>query len=163
MEAVKVIIDEAIAKELDLRNLPLSSNTFSIVDLGCSIGPNTFIAVQNILEAIKQIYQSLSLDYQIPEFSIFFNDQTSNDFNALFASVPPNRQYFAAATPGSFQGRLFPEFAVHFFHSSNAIHWLSKVPEELMDRESLAWNKERVHYTNARQQVYDAYASRSLN
>ncbi|XP_031275082.1 loganic acid O-methyltransferase-like [Pistacia vera] len=159
IEVAKPIIDEAIAHELDLRNFSLSSNPFSIVDLGCSTGPNTFIAVKNILDSIKQKHQSLGHTSQISEFLIYFNDHTSNDFNTLFASLPLDRQYFAAAAPGSFHGRLFPESSVHFFHSSNAIHWLSKAPEELVDRKSLAWNKGRVHYTNAAEEVCDAYAA----
>ncbi|KAJ0094914.1 hypothetical protein Patl1_15595 [Pistacia atlantica] len=159
IEVAKPIIDEAIAHELDLRNFSLSSNPFSIVDLGCSTGPNTFIAVKNILDSIKQKHQSLGHTSQISEFLIYFNDHTSNDFNTLFASLPLDRQYFAAAAPGSFHGRLFPESSVHFFHSSNAIHWLSKAPEELVDRKSLAWNKGRVHYTNAAEEVCDAYGA----
>nr|POE71627.1 isoform 2 of probable s-adenosylmethionine-dependent methyltransferase at5g38100 [Quercus suber] len=32
--------------------------------------------------------------------------QVSNDFNTLFKSLPPNRQYFAVGVPGSFHGIL---------------------------------------------------------
>ncbi|KAK7849230.1 putative s-adenosylmethionine-dependent methyltransferase [Quercus suber] len=56
---------------------------------------------------------------------VFFNDQFSNDFNTLFISLPPNRQYFAAGVPGSFYGRLFPKASLHFIHSSYALQWLS--------------------------------------
>ncbi|XP_044490437.1 loganic acid O-methyltransferase-like [Mangifera indica] len=159
IEISKPIIDEAIMNDLDLRSFSLSSNPISIVDLGCSTGPNTFMAVQNILDSIKQKYKSHIPDCTSPEFMVYFNDHSSNDFNTLFASLPPNRQYFVAAVPGSFHGRLFPESSVHFFHSSNAIHWLSKAPEELVDSKSLAWNKGRVHYTNAAKEVCDAYAA----
>lgn len=38
------------------------------------------------------------------------------------------------------------------------MHWLSKVPGECLNKNSLAWNKGRVHYTNAGSEVYDAYA-----
>lgn len=43
-------------------------------------------------------------------------------------------------------------------HSSYALQWLSKVPESVLDRDSPAWNKGRVHYTNAGEEVGEAYA-----
>ncbi|XP_022775872.1 probable S-adenosylmethionine-dependent methyltransferase At5g38100 [Durio zibethinus] len=136
-----------------------SSNLFRLADLGCSVGPNTFTAMQNILEAVQHKYQSQGLASKIPEFQVFFNDQGSNDFNTLFTSMPKERQYYAAGVPGSFYGRLFPQSFLHFVHSSYALHWLSRVPEELLDKNSPAWNKGRIHCTNASDAVVDAYAA----
>ncbi|KAK7848149.1 putative s-adenosylmethionine-dependent methyltransferase [Quercus suber] len=93
----------------------------------------------------------------MPEFQVFFNDHASNDFNALFASLPPRRSYFAAGVPGSFHDRLFPESSLHFVHSSYALQWLSKLPEELLNKNSAAWNKGRVHYASAPDEVAQAY------
>jgi hypothetical protein len=156
---VKEKIDEEIAKKLDFHNLPIASNTFRLADLGCSVGPNTFFHVQDLLEAIKQKYEMQFHTSQIPEFQVFFNDQPMNDFNALFNNLPQERQYFAAGVPGSFYDRLFPESFLHFVHCSISLHWLSKLPEQLLDKNSPAWNRGRIHYTNAPNEVVNAYAS----
>ncbi|KAK9995741.1 hypothetical protein SO802_020427 [Lithocarpus litseifolius] len=93
----------------------------------------------------------------MPEFEVFFNDHTSNDFNTLFTSLPPERPYFATGVPASFHGRLFPNFSLDFAHSSYALQILSKVPEELLNKNSAAWNKGRVHYASAPDEVAQAY------
>ncbi|KAI5353489.1 PREDICTED: probable [Prunus dulcis] len=151
----KTLIDEAIAEKLDIEDFSsASSNAFRIADLGCSVGPNTFACVQNIMEAVKQKYGS-----QMPDFHVFFNDHAANDFNTLFASLPPERHYFAAGVPGSFHGRLFPEASLHFAHSSYATHWLSKLPEEVTNKNSPAWNKGKIYYTTSPDQVFNAFAA----
>ena len=81
----------------------------------------------------------------------------SNDFNTLFSSLPPNREYFAAGVPGSFHSRLFPNASLHFVFSSFSIHWLSKVPKPVVDKSSPAWNKGRIHYPNSNDEVVKAY------
>ena len=170
MEASKEMIQEAIIKHFDI-NKTLNSASFSkqifLADLGCSTGPNTFLAVQNIVEAIQLQHQlekqphfdHSDYDQTIPIiFQVFFNDHFSNDFNTLFKSLPPTRNYLAAGVPGSFHGRLFPNSSLHFVHCSYSLHWLSKVPSQVMDRTSPAWNKGRIHYTNAGNQVVKAYS-----
>ncbi|WCJ33638.1 S-adenosyl-L-methionine-dependent methyltransferases superfamily protein [Euphorbia peplus] len=147
----KSMIDETIRKKLDVK----ASNTFRIADLGCSVGPNAFLCVQNIIQEVKLKYHH----HEIPEFQVFFNDHTFNDFNTLFRSLPQDQKpYFAAGVPGSFHERLFPENSLHFVHSSNALHWLSHVPMELLDTNSPAWNKGRIFYHNAPEQVIKGYA-----
>ncbi|RVW34637.1 putative S-adenosylmethionine-dependent methyltransferase [Vitis vinifera] len=131
----RTMIEEAIAKKLDVKCF--SSNPFRLADLGCSVGPNTFIAMQHIVEAVERKYLAQGLKSEMPEFQVFFNDHVGNDFNTLFASLPTERRYFACGVPGSFHGRLFPESSIHFMFSSHALHWLSKVPEELLDKNSL--------------------------
>ena len=151
MDAAKEIFSKAIAEKLDIEILP--SNTFRVADLGCATGPNTFLAVANILEAVEAKFQSQGQ----PEFHVFFNDHTSNDFNTLFRTLPQNRQYYAAGVPGSFHGRLFPNASIHIAHSSYAIHWLSRVPKAVMDSSSPAWNKGRIHYSDSSYEVIRAY------
>ncbi|KAI4357513.1 hypothetical protein L6164_001456 [Bauhinia variegata] len=152
-------IEEEIYEKLDVQNLVSASNIICVADLGCATGPNTFVAVQNLLEAIKHKYQTQYPNHAMPEFHVFFNDLISNDFNTLFATLPKDRQYFAAGVPGSFHDRLFPESSLHFAYTNYALHLLSKSPEELQDKDSPAWNKGRIHYTNASKEVVEAYAT----
>jgi len=90
IDAAKEPITKSVAEKLDATNF-VSSTTFRIEDLGCSTGPNTFFAVQNIIEAEWLKYECQELHSQLPEFQVFFNDHVSNDFNTLFASVLPDR------------------------------------------------------------------------
>ncbi|CAK7326826.1 unnamed protein product [Dovyalis caffra] len=159
----KDMIDEAITKKLDVKSLLSSSSTIRLADLGCAVGPNTFDAMQNIIDIIKQKYQSQFPTSPIPEFQVFFNDQPTNDFNTLFKSLPPKREYFAAGVPGSFYGRLFPDSSLHVVYSSYSLHWLSKVPKGLEDKNSPAWNKGKIHYASAPEEVLRAYATQWAN
>ncbi|KAM3750955.1 hypothetical protein ACB098_04G072200 [Castanea mollissima] len=127
--SAKRLITEAIAEKLDVDNF-VSSYTYRIADLGCSVGPNTFFAVQNIIEALQFKHQRQGLHSQLPEFQIFFNDHILNDFNTLFSSLPPNREYYAAGVP---------------------------VPKPVVDKSSPAWNKGRIHYPNSNDEVVKAY------
>ncbi|CAN6675383.1 unnamed protein product [Malus baccata var. baccata] len=162
LEKGKII--EEIEQKLDMKKLSSSSNTIHVADLGCSTGPNTFMIIHDILEAMQRKYKSqLSQpcphDDQIPEFQVFFNDLESNDFNTLFTTLPQDMQYFAAGVPGSFHLRLFPDSSIHFVHSSLCFHRISKSPEELQNKASPAWNKGRIHYTSAPDEVVEVYAS----
>ncbi|XP_038688358.1 loganic acid O-methyltransferase-like [Tripterygium wilfordii] len=161
VELMKAMINEAIAEKLDLVQLS-SPNSFRIADLGCSVGPNTFTAVQNIIDSItlkcQTSYRS-SEEANNLEFQVFFNDQISNDFNTLFKNLPSDRKYSAAGVPGPFQGRLFAKNSLHFVHSSYALHWLSSVPRELVDEDSLAFNKGRIHYSSSPKHVLKAYSA----
>ncbi|KAF9598984.1 hypothetical protein IFM89_033329 [Coptis chinensis] len=156
VDGAKGMIREAIEEKLHISSSS-PSDTIYIADLGCSVGQNTFIAIQNIVEAIERKSQSQGLGPQTPEFQVFFSDQVSNDFNKLFTSLPPQRQYFAAAVPGSFYNRLFPKQSLHFIYCSYSLQWLSKVPKEVEDMNSPAWNKGRIHYVEAQKEVVDAY------
>ncbi|KAF7808804.1 putative S-adenosylmethionine-dependent methyltransferase At5g37990 [Senna tora] len=156
IEAAKNLIQEAIFNKFDPKSISSSpTSPICIADLGCSTGPNTFIAIQYITEAIQIQYQSHNLP--TPEFQVFFNDQISNDFNTLFQKLPPNRDYFASGVPGSFHGRLFPRQSLHLVHSSASLHWMSKLPKEITDRNCGAWNKGRIHYVCAPREVVEAY------
>ena len=80
-------IAEEITEKLDIKNLSSTSNTLRIADLGCSVGPNTFAAMHNVIEAMKHKYQIQGPASKLPEFQVFYNDHASNDFNTLFASL----------------------------------------------------------------------------
>ncbi|KAL5553175.1 hypothetical protein UlMin_040675 [Ulmus minor] len=147
-----------IAENLDVESLLSGSNVVRMADLGCATGPNTFTTTQTVLEAIKQKHQSQSPNSPPPQFQVFFNDLPSNDFNTLFRSLPKDRGYFAAGVPGSCNGRLFPESSLHFVYTCLCLHFLSKLPEGMKDDKSPSWNKGRVHYTSASEEVVKAYA-----
>ncbi|KAI3455090.1 hypothetical protein Pfo_011753 [Paulownia fortunei] len=154
----KGMIKEAITEKLDAKILLFISSTFRIVDFGCSVGPNTFFTMENVIEAVENKCFLQGLDSKNMEFQVFFNDHAANDFNRLFASLPPDRQCHAAGAPGSFHGRLFPRASISLAHSSYALQWLSKVPERLSDSKSTAWNEGKIHYTGSPREVVDAYA-----
>ncbi|KAL3618971.1 hypothetical protein CASFOL_037199 [Castilleja foliolosa] len=150
------LIHELINEHLDTSfNNP--HNTIRIADFGCSVGPNTFFAVQNIISAVENKYKSD--DHFTPEFQVFFNDLIDNDFNTLFRNLATNikNNYFFSGSPGSFHARLFPKRTIHFAHCSTALHWLSRVPERVLERDSDAWNKGNIHYSGGGKEVKEAY------
>lgn len=158
--SAKNLIKDVIIQNLDVKTIVSStSSTFTIADLGCSVGPNTFLSMENIIDGIEQKYHTEGLDPADLEFQVFFNDQVANDFNTLFASLPVDRRYYVAGVPGSFYGRLFPPSSICLAYSSSSIHWISKVPKELVDKDSPAWNKGKIHYTGAKDDVVGAYAA----
>lgn len=166
MEKAKELIGRAIAENLDLQQLTGTASssgaptTFSIADLGCSVGPNTFIAIRSIIDSVKLKLNSAGLSSEDTGFQVFFNDHASNDFNTLFKTLPGERDYFAAGVPGGFHGRLFPSRSLHFVHSSYALHWLSEVPKEVVDPGSPLYNRGRIDYAAAPREVYDAFRAK---
>ncbi|CAM8942839.1 unnamed protein product [Rhodiola kirilowii] len=161
-DIAKTLIETSISKNLDVKNIIVTttatSDTFYLADLGCSTGPNTFAAMQSLITSISQKHKSQNSKTSL-EFQVFFNDLPTNDFNTLISTLPSPRSYFAAAVPGSFYGRLFPSSSLQFVYASHAIHWLSKIPDECLDRNSKAWNKGRVHYAGGCEAVVEAHAA----
>ncbi|XVF71526.1 hypothetical protein PTKIN_Ptkin12aG0045000 [Pterospermum kingtungense] len=147
VDDAKKFISESIFDLLDIENLSLeSSNRFQIADLGCVTGPNTFFAVQNIIEAVDQNYKTKHRNLQTLEYHVFFSDRVDNDFNTLFRTLPSSRPYFAVGVPGSFYGRLFPKESIHIMYSSNSLNWLSRVPNYVVDINSPVWNGNSIYY-----------------
>ncbi|KAA8523630.1 hypothetical protein F0562_010053 [Nyssa sinensis] len=147
---------------------------FAVVDLGCSSGSNTIYIVDVIIKHMIKRYEALG--YEPPEFSAFFSDLPSNDFNTLFQLLPPlanygvsmeeclaangHRSYFAAGVPGSFYRRLFPARSIDVFYSAFSLHWLSQVPEIVLDKRSTAYNKGRVFIHGANESTASEYRKR---
>ncbi|KAK8998931.1 hypothetical protein V6N11_070110 [Hibiscus sabdariffa] len=111
-----------------------------VADLGCSSGPNTFLAISRVIDTVHTICRQQQL--KLPEFQVLLNDLPENDFNSVFKSVPEfverlkkekgdkvQERCFIGGVAGSFYQRLFPTRSLHFVHSSYALHWLSKVPD----------------------------------
>ncbi|TMW94036.1 hypothetical protein EJD97_010855 [Solanum chilense] len=162
----KKLMAELIEQELDVGIINSDCSLFCVADFGCSVGGNTYLAVQNIIKAVENKYKSSEVDQensqlQVPEFLVFFNDLVQNDFNTLFNYIHGNKpNYFTTGIPGSFYGRVFPKAFLHFAHSSMSLLYLSRIPEEVLDRNSAAWNKGRIHYSSsgAAKEVEAAYA-----
>lgn len=151
LNAATDLMNEALMEKLDVKKLVCGSKRITIADLGCSVGPNTFLAMKTLIQILEHKYQSQNPQYSKRlEFQVLLNDSVSNDFNTLFASLPDERNYFAAGVPGSFYGRLFPSSSIDVVFTSSSLHWLSKVPDDLQ-------NPGRIHYTGAPEKVVKAY------
>ncbi|CAA7030317.1 unnamed protein product [Microthlaspi erraticum] len=125
LEAAKEKMNEAISAKLSLN---LITDRFTVVDFGCASGPNTFVAVQNIIDAVEDKYRKETGQNPADniEFQVFFNDFSNNDFNTLFQGLPPERRYY------------------------------SRVPKGITNRDSPMWNKD-VHCTGFNKAVKKAY------
>ena len=129
----KPITEEAITS-LYCTTFPTS---LAIADLGCSSGPNTFLAVSEVIKAVHKVCSKLGR--KSPEYQVLLNDLPGNDFNTIFRSIQSFQQKltgemgvgcgpcFFTGVPGSFYGRLFATNTLHFVHSSYSLMWLSKV------------------------------------
>nr|QRX39001.1 gibberellic acid methyltransferase [Hevea brasiliensis] len=143
------------------------AESLRVADLGCATGYNTLATVDMVVEALRQRYIN-QCGFE-PEFEAFFSDLPSNDFNSLFRSLSnigilsdnKRKQYYAAGVPGSFYGRLFPRRKLHVAVSLSALHWLSQIPDGVLDKRSAAWNKGRVWIDGAKKEVVEAYAKQS--
>lgn len=129
---VRPILEDAVKKAVTA-TFP---SCIQVADLGCSSGPNTFLAISEIIDNIHGMYQQMN--YKSPEFQVTLNDLPGNDFNTVFKSLPAFYKKlkeemgdlgpcFVSGLPGSFYERLFPSKSLHFVHSSNGLHWLSQV------------------------------------
>ncbi|GFQ00783.1 indole-3-acetate o-methyltransferase 1 [Phtheirospermum japonicum] len=144
---------------------------FVVADLGCSCGSNTLSTVEVIIKHVTKRYADAGREPL--EFSAFFSDLPSNDFNTLFQLLQPYgggrsmkkglasegglRSYFAAGVPGSFYRRLFAARSVDFFYSAFSLHWLSQVPDEVLDKRSTAYNKGKIFIHGANENTANAY------
>ncbi|CAM6083289.1 unnamed protein product [Calypogeia fissa] len=149
----------ALDAELEKVALPSGTGPVRVADLGTSSGPNTIGTVSHIVEKLK---------YRVPkdaEFQAYFNDVPSNDFNNLFqllCSDSRAKNFFAAGAPGSYLERRFPQSSIHVFHSAVALHWMSKIPDEILDKESPAYNNGQPWYQHSQSAVAKAYQEQTL-
>ncbi|MQL92639.1 hypothetical protein Taro_025267 [Colocasia esculenta] len=152
--------------EVAIRSMKLFAGEASIriADLGCATGHNTLSTMDFLVGSLRQRYEE---EFGcVPEFEAFFSDLPSNDFNSLFRSLSvfpdkKKRPFYAAGVPGSFYDRLFPKGKLHLAVSLSALHWLSQIPESVLDRRSPAWNKGRAWIDGAKEEVVEAYARQS--
>ncbi|KAI4319219.1 hypothetical protein MLD38_032846 [Melastoma candidum] len=156
---IEGLVQKMVAKAVNCHGSYSPGRSFRVADMGSSVGPNTLRTVQMIIEAVEKKYRVERLSDRLPEFHVFFNDRPTNDFNTLFRSLPSEKKYFAAGVPGSFQGRLFPEKFLDFVSCTYALNWLSEIPKTVLDQQSPAFNKDKIHYGTARKEVVDAFTA----
>uniref|UniRef100_A0A0D6QV44 Uncharacterized protein n=1 Tax=Araucaria cunninghamii TaxID=56994 RepID=A0A0D6QV44_ARACU len=167
---LRPFLEECISQ---MKIIPSACERFCIADLGCSAGPNTLFVAETISNAVQKKYMEME-SRPMPDLQVFFSDLPSNDFNSLFQSLSlkssedsyynsgngglSKSKYFAAAVAGSFHKRLFPKNSLHFVHSSYSLHWLSRVPAEIEDKNSRCWNGPRVVISeDTPEEVAEAY------
>ncbi|KAM7272261.1 hypothetical protein ACFE04_026924 [Oxalis oulophora] len=156
----KPILEDAIKEMFGGANLTMP--TFTIAELGCSSGPNTLLTISYIIDAVCRIYQEKNIT-KASDFQVFLNDLPGNDFNTVFESLPDflhklkkekgglMGSCFISGHPNSFYEKLFPSNTLHFVHSSYSIHWLSKVPDGLINKGNIYMAK------NSPPHVFQAY------
>ncbi|KAJ6314540.1 hypothetical protein OIU78_018090 [Salix suchowensis] len=64
---------------------------------------------------------------------------------------------FQLEFPAPFTGGFFPARSIDVFHSAFSLHWLSQVPECVLDKRSAAYNKGRVFIHDASESTTNAY------
>nr|CAD70566.1 carboxyl methyltransferase [Crocus sativus] len=153
----KPIVEEAIKEVYN----SLNPKSLVVADLGCSSGPNTFLVISEIVEAIGDHCRKLG--HNPPEIQYILNDLPGNDFNTLFdysekfkeklKEVEEEVVPYVVGVPGSFYGRLFPQSSVHFIHSSYSLHWLSQVPQGLKSDTGLPLNKRNIYIAKSSPQI----------
>ncbi|CAI9116437.1 OLC1v1017579C1 [Oldenlandia corymbosa var. corymbosa] len=170
-----------LCRGINMKDLLYGKCWIRMAELGCGSGSNTLTTIKSFIEILdKEFYHNNNLNSSrvevddataLPSVEILLNDLVSNDFNLIFKSLPKFYQQleklglrrlpgscFVSAVPGSFYGRLFPDNSIHFFHSSQSLHWLSQVPAKLMTENGLSLNKGNVHIGNTSPPaVHDAY------
>ncbi|XP_068642081.1 farnesoic acid carboxyl-O-methyltransferase-like [Aristolochia californica] len=131
------MIEKAIAKDLDMKDSSTNpGESFRIANLGCSAGPNTFLLVGAILEAVKlKYYESHG---NLLEFQAFFNDIASNDFN-----TPIRSPLWDSHRAGILPWPSLPQ----------GVPSLRSLPKEMMNKNSPAWNKWKITCFGAKRDV----------
>lgn len=135
--------------------------SLKIVDLGCATGTNTVSDVDFVVKTLTNLCANGW--GTMPEIQAYFSDLPSNDFNGLFNLLDRRGRcpYFVAGVPGSFYKVLFPRSTIHVCFSMMALHWISEVPEAVVQRGSPLYNKEKVWINSGKEDIAEAYSKQS--
>jgi len=128
---LKPILEQEI-RELEIIKDGVGSE-IRLADFGCSVGANTLQYAEICYRVVCQSRLSDGRKSSV-EVQHFFCDLPSNDFNTLLLQLedwrnrqPSRADFYAAAVPGSFYGRLFPRRSLHVAISFFSLQWLSQV------------------------------------
>ncbi|KAM3257043.1 hypothetical protein ACQJBY_049416 [Aegilops geniculata] len=158
---MKPLIEAAIIDLCGIRSTFFPEKML-IVDLGCSSGPNALALVSTAVKAI--INHCLQFQQPPPEVCVLLNDLPDNDFNTVVKSLVTLRQsnnkpvVVTGVVPGSFYKRLFISDSLHLVCSSNSLHWLSMVPEDLTMHKIPAYDMDEHARRERLPMVCEAYA-----
>ncbi|KAH0859728.1 hypothetical protein HID58_087989 [Brassica napus] len=150
------IVVIVVGRQRLLREYNLDASAISrMLFVGGGVSPTT------LRRRYTAVYGGVS-----PEFEAFFCDLPCNDFNMLFRLLTEKQKvassrYFAGGVAGSFYDRLFPRGTIHVAVSLSALHWLSQIPEKVLEKGSRTWNKGKTWVEGAKKEVVDAYAEQS--
>eukprot|EP00253_Pinus_taeda_P012425 PITA_12425 len=134
-----------------------------ITDLGCATGTNTVSDVDFVVKTLTNLCGNGHGGGLMPELQAYFSDLPCNDFNELFGLLERrgHSRYFVAGVPGSFYNVLFPRSTIHVCFSVMALHWLSQVPQAVVQKGSPLYNEGRVWINRGRHDVAEAYSKQS--
>ncbi|GFZ04963.1 IAA carboxylmethyltransferase 1 [Actinidia rufa] len=114
----------------------VAGRAFAVADLGCSSGTNTIHNVEAIIKVHGQELATAWRNSSLP--------------TATAPTLLPPYQV-------RFYRRLFPARSVDVFYSAFSLHWLSQVPDAVLDKRSTAYNKGRVFIHGANESTVSAY------
>lgn len=159
LHALQPLLKVAIERLRFLHEGPLR-----IADMGCATGINTVSGVDFVVKTLVNMWGNGHSNGggSVTEYQAYFVDLPSNDFNGLFNLLDrPASPYFVAGVPGSFYNVLFPRSSIHVCFSVISLHWLSQVPEAVVQKSSPLYNKGRVWINRGRQDIAEAYSKQS--
>ncbi|KAJ4839088.1 hypothetical protein Tsubulata_037193 [Turnera subulata] len=107
------ILEEAVTK-LCLESL--QEDCLSMVDMGCSSGPNTLLPLWEIIETIDSTCSKLN--QKAPAIQFFLNDLPGNDFDTVFSKLnqkAPAIQFFLNDLPGNDFDTVFRSLLPNFY------------------------------------------------
>jgi indole-3-acetate O-methyltransferase len=134
------------AEKLCLDSLEGKENleTFSMCDFGAADGGTSLPLIRNIIQKVVG-------QYKVKYFNLYYEDQSSNDYNSLFNRIQGKIEgaedgdnesnglmdyigkVFVFASGSSFYEPCFPDNFLDFAFSSTSMHWLSSRPTHLKD------------------------------
>jgi hypothetical protein len=108
------------------------NRTLHVADLGASQGRNSMALLATVLHCLQSHFEPST------EYFVWHEDQPSNDFATLLATLHgpssylmSNTNVFSGIVSKSFYERLFPSASIDIFLSYIAMHWLSAIPAPL--------------------------------
>ncbi|KAF3454023.1 hypothetical protein FNV43_RR04468 [Rhamnella rubrinervis] len=132
------IHDSSIKRSPRCRATKLPESPFVVVDLGCSSGSNTIFVVDAIIKHMTKRYEAAGYESLNSQHSSPTSQATTSTLYFSFSSFSKRR-------------------SINLFHSAFSLHWLSQVPESVLDKTSAAYNEGMVFIHGANEHTTNAY------